>query len=147
MSVGGFKTFHFWKHGDNNKQQKVRFPKSKYSLFFSPFNEMQFLLPLRGPFPAQLSSWAQGRFSSSNLLQPDSPVAGPVCFSGDLMSSSLPGFSLFPFVPPRKSDLLGVSGVAESWPGERKAFVIWKSPFIVGVSSHLVFLHLFAVSH
>lgn len=94
--------------------KKLGFQKANILSFFSPFNEMQFLLPLRGPFPAQLSSWVQGRFSSSNLLQPDSPVAGPVCFSGDLMSSSLPGFSLFPFVPPRKSDLLGVSGVAES---------------------------------
>lgn len=44
----GLKTFHFWRHRDNNTQQKERFPNNKHPL-------PPLLLKKRSPFPLEPS--------------------------------------------------------------------------------------------
>lgn len=71
----GLKTFHFWRHRDNNTQQKERFPNSKHPL-------PPLLLKKRSPFPLEPSSSCSAVivplrgvfFFPYNFSLPNSPV-------------------------------------------------------------------------
>lgn len=140
MLVGGFKTFHFWKHGDNNKRQKERFQRSKYFPFFSPFHEIGSVLPLREPFPTHPSRAPRGVVPLA-ISQPNRLVPCSVCFS---RKGCFPPFQVGPLPTwlswksswkTRESDFLGPSGVPETgdpgkggtWPSQRSHLLLTES--------------------
>lgn len=125
----GFKTFRFWRHRDNNTQQKERFPKSQYSPSPFSFNKIE-------PF----SSWAVSFLLCCHwaLEGSFSPIISH-CLTGLLFVLRVEGwcfplsrFILLHTVPPDSRELkirfLGTCEVTECWPGERKTFAIFQQP-------------------
>lgn len=115
MLGGGFKTFHFWKHRDYNKWQKERFPQFLPRLlmnqsWFSPWGALSCLA-----FIEPSGECSSGNFShlacvflGANVFLCSRLLPLPIC------SSAL-----------QKIRFAGnTRDCKESWPGERKVFVV-----------------------